>query len=55
MPKSTSVLNTVTAFSSVGSIWWACAMTSRIFWVMSLIATPGFAVTHIRWTLSPRA
>ena len=54
MPNSTSVLNKVTAFSSVGSILWACATTVRILSVMLLMVTPRCAVTHIRCTLSPR-
>ena len=54
IPNITSELNTLMAFSSVGSIWCAFAMTRRIFDVMSLIATPRFAVTAMRCTVSPR-
>ena len=53
IPNITSELNTLMAFSSVGSIWCAFAMTRRIFDVMSLIATPRFAVTAMRCTVSP--
>ena len=43
--KSNSVLNRVTAFSSVGSTVWARAITVLIRSVMELITTPGLAVT----------
>ena len=53
-PKSTSVLNTMTAFSSSGATLCALAMTSRMRCESSFIFVPGFAVAQIRSTLSPR-
>ena len=47
-PNITSVLNTVTAFSSVGSIWCARATTSRMRGAILLITTPGLAVALIK-------
>ena len=45
MANMISVLNTVTAFSSVGSTVCALAITVRIRSVIVLITTPGLAVT----------
>ena len=45
MVKSSSVLKSVTAFSSVGSTVCALAITVRMRSVMELITTPGLAVT----------
>ena len=45
MEKSSSVLKSVTAFSSVGSTVCALAITVRMRSVMELITTPGLAVT----------
>ena len=54
MPKSTSVLNTITPRSSVGSTSWARAMTALMRFVSELIFTPGLPVMAIRCTSSPR-
>ena len=47
MPYRTSVLNTDTLFSSVGSTSWARAMTVRMRGVILLMTTPGRPVKHI--------
>ena len=52
--KSTSVLNTMSPFSSVGSMEWARAMVSRIRCDNLLITTPLLPVTAMISTAVPR-
>ena len=53
MAKSTSVLKTVTARSSVGSTLWARAMMLRMRSVSELITTPLRPVTAMLCTWLP--
>ena len=54
IPKSTSVLNTMIPFSSVGSMRCPRAIVALIRGVMSLMTTPGAPVTARMSTLLPR-
>ena len=52
--KRTSVLNTISPFSSVGSMECALATTSLMRWVMLLITTPCLPVVAMMSTALPR-